>query len=121
MCKKVSVDIHEVLKRQDDEPNVTPQDHAPSFSVLQNSIEHGCKLCTLLALCIRDGIGEGRVLALPPEKQSLTYRVDVYYVAKQRYIDALTFYLDYNRDPLQKKVFEETFRLEPLHSPGMSC
>ena len=120
MCKKVSLDIHEVLKRQDAEPDTTPQDHAPSFSVLQKSAKHGCNLCVLLVLCIKDQIGEGRVLALPPEQQSMTYRVDVYYAAKQRYIDAVTFYLGYNPDPMQIRNFEESFRLEPLQSPGLS-
>ena len=115
-CEHVSHDIHNLLLTQthDVESVLAPgfHPHSPNYRSLKTSAADGCELCKLLVRCVVDQLGEDHIFGLAPEHESLSFQVDVYFVAGKCYVEAVTFYFGYSDAPFVMRNFQLSFRVE---------
>ena len=119
-CQHVPQDIHDLLELAISRRTIINEfhPHISSYTALEASGVLGCGLCTLLAQCATDQLGIDQILALSPEQESLSFKIDGYYAAGQYCIEAVTFYFGYSDAPFLFRNFELSFRVELLQSPG---
>lgn len=116
-CQIVSQNIHDLLQAAAD-PVPEFCSYASNYSALKVSGAHGCDFCRLLVQCAVDQLEIDQIIALSPEQESLSFKVDIYHAAGQYCMEAVTFYFGYSDNPFLVRNFQLSFRVELVQSPG---